>query len=277
MNITFLGTGAAEGIPSPFCNCGTCQHARDQGGRNVRRRQCFLINDDLLLDVGPDLFASCAQFGISLVELRYLLVTHNHLDHFTPSNLQLRAKPFRLSTELPDLAMVAGPSVLATWDLSGGRDSDAGIRRIPFLPGRSVSLSPYKVRSIEATHNLRIGDAMNYIIDDGRVKILIASDTGIYDESIWEQLANEAFDTVIMEATLLNHTPGKEHLNLQDFRIMLDRMRQTKVVRENTVIVASHFSHQSVGSHDNTDSILAEIGVTCAFDGMKMTVSSHEN
>ena len=32
MTIRFLGTGAAEGIPAPFCRCTVCENARKVGG-----------------------------------------------------------------------------------------------------------------------------------------------------------------------------------------------------------------------------------------------------
>ena len=28
----FYGTGAAEGVPSPFCDCPMCNYAREHGG-----------------------------------------------------------------------------------------------------------------------------------------------------------------------------------------------------------------------------------------------------
>ena len=37
----FYGTGAAEGVPSPFCDCPMCNYAREHGGKDVRKRSCF--------------------------------------------------------------------------------------------------------------------------------------------------------------------------------------------------------------------------------------------
>ena len=38
MNIQFLGTGAAEGIPALFCQCPLCRKAEAAGGREIRTR-----------------------------------------------------------------------------------------------------------------------------------------------------------------------------------------------------------------------------------------------
>jgi L-ascorbate metabolism protein UlaG (beta-lactamase superfamily) len=268
LKITFLGTAAAEGIPSPFCGCPTCEHARAEGGRNIRKRQSALINDDLLIDLGPDLFASCAQHGLSLVPVTTVLVTHSHLDHFSVSNLILREKPFRLATELPELTMVAGPSVWMKWDESGGKDQASGLRRVPFLPGRTLTAGRYTVRSVAATHNSRIGDAMNYIIDDGTTTILYASDTGMYKEHVWREFEGVRLDAVVMESTIGYHPSGKEHLNFGDLGLMMRRLEELGAIDGQTVRIATHFSHQGVEPYEQTKTILAEMGIRCAYDGM---------
>jgi phosphoribosyl 1,2-cyclic phosphate phosphodiesterase len=271
MKITFLGTAAAEAIPSPFCDCSVCEHARSNGGKNMRRRQSALINDELLIDFGPDVISSCGTFGISLIRVNTLLVTHSHSDHFVPTELNMRAKPFRLATELPELTMVAGPSVWAKWDQAGS-DAHAGIRRVPILPGRSVEVNGYRVRAIEATHNSRIGDAMNYLIDDGRTKLLYASDTGLYADHVWEELRDAALDGVVLEGTSWRVAPGKEHLNESDFAQMLASLRRIGAVDERTAVIASHFSHQGVFPHDELEAKVRKHGAICAYDGLTVEI-----
>lgn len=271
MKITFLGTAAAEAIPSPFCDCPVCEHARANGGKNVRRRQSVLINDNLLVDFGPDVISSCAAFGISLIGVTTLLVTHSHSDHFVPTELAMRAKPFRLATELPEMTMVAGPSVWTKWDQVES-DAYAGIRRQPILPGRSVEVNGYRVRAIEAAHQSRIGDAMNYIIDDGRIKLLYASDTGLYADHVWEELRDAALDGVLLEATSWRVGPGKEHLNESDFAQMLESLRHVGAMHDRTVVIATHFSHQGVFPHDELKEKVKKHGAICAYDGLSVEI-----
>jgi glyoxylase-like metal-dependent hydrolase (beta-lactamase superfamily II) len=272
MKLTFLGTAAAEGIPFPFCECATCRHARANKGRNIRKRQTLLVNGDLLIDVGPDLYASCAELGLSLAELRYLLVTHSHEDHFHAHNLMLRARMFRLETELPELTVIASPSAWAAWKASGGRDESASLRRVPFLPGHEAELGPYRIEAIEASHMPETGDAMNYIVGDGKKTLLFASDTGKYRDAVWERLAGRRFDAVVMEATLGHKQQGKRHLSFSDYRFMLDRMRAIGAVGPDTRLFATHFSHQCVEPHDKLEADFRSIGVVCAFDGLTAEV-----
>ena len=51
-----------------------------------------MINNDLLIDIGPDLFTACAMHDVDLLNMKYVLVTHSHLDHFNIQNLKLRAR-----------------------------------------------------------------------------------------------------------------------------------------------------------------------------------------
>ncbi|ALS26372.1 beta-lactamase superfamily domain-containing protein [Paenibacillus sp. 32O-W] len=272
MKLTFLGTGAAEGIPSPFCDCATCDHARVNGGRNVRKRQSVLVNDDLLIDLGPDLFASCAQLGLSLCGVKTLLVTHSHMDHFDPNNLLLRTKPFRLATELPEMAMIAGPSVWTRWDGHGGSDKQADIRRTTIVPGRSREVGAYTIRAIEACHHLRVGDAMNYVIGDGKSMLLYASDSGLYEGHVWKELEGTRFDGVVMEGTIWKHPSGREHLNEGDFRLMLNRLRGIGAIDDRTVVIATHFSHQGVGPHEEIAESVKCAGAICAYDGFVVSI-----
>ncbi|ANY72534.1 adenosylcobinamide kinase [Paenibacillus ihbetae] len=272
MKLTFLGTGAVEGIPSPFCDCLTCEHARENGGHNNRRRQSVLINDHLLIDLGPDIFASCAGLGLSLRDLDCLLITHSHLDHFDSVNLMLRGRAFRLATELPELTMLAGPSVWTKWEDAGGNDQGAGILRRILHPGQTVRLKEYTITAIAACHHLRIGDAMNYLIDDGKASLLYASDSGYYEEDVWESLKGRRFDAVVLEGTIWNRPPGKEHLNRSDFGRMVERLKRIGAITDQTQLIATHFSHQSVGPHHELAEEVSQFGAQCAFDGLTVHI-----
>jgi phosphoribosyl 1,2-cyclic phosphate phosphodiesterase len=73
MRIVFLGTAAANAYPEAFCKCAHCQEARELGGPSLRKRSAALINDDLLLDLGPDIMAAAQMHAISLTNVRYCL------------------------------------------------------------------------------------------------------------------------------------------------------------------------------------------------------------
>ena len=268
MKITFLGTGAAEGIPTPFCACATCLHARTHRGVNVRRRSSIVVNDDLLVDAGPDLFSSCVDFGICLNSVRYILVTHSHFDHFYSHNLEIRSSRYREAKGGLATKLVAGPSTLLILDQMGINDQDMAIERVPMLPFNSINLPPYSVRSIAASHAHNLGDAMNYIIEDGRTRVLYATDTGRFTQKTLEHIAGLPFSTVIVESTNGNGWTGKSHMNIEGVKSTIEQLKDIGSLTGETAVVATHISHMSNPPHGELADILSSIGVLCAFDGL---------
>lgn len=91
MKLTFLGTGAANAYPEAFCRCENCLRARALVGPSLRKRSAALINDDLLIDLGPDIMTAASIHGCPLTHVRYCLQTHGHADHLDPSHLLSRS------------------------------------------------------------------------------------------------------------------------------------------------------------------------------------------
>ena len=106
MKLTYLGTAAAEGWPALFCRCAYCQKALEKGGRNLRTRSQAMVGDDLLIDFPADSFSHMQQNGLNFSAVKYLLITHSHMDHFSPTDLHLRSTSYYahdLTSETLDL------------------------------------------------------------------------------------------------------------------------------------------------------------------------------
>lgn len=89
MEFQFLGTAAATSVPLVFCNCNICQQARINKGKDIRKRASAIINNEMLIDLGPDLCSQAEMYDIDLSKVKYLLQTHSHSDHFEASELTL--------------------------------------------------------------------------------------------------------------------------------------------------------------------------------------------
>ena len=59
MKIKVLGTAAATSMPLGFCNCDICKKARQNAGKDIRKRSSIIINDEMLIDLGPDSISAC--------------------------------------------------------------------------------------------------------------------------------------------------------------------------------------------------------------------------
>ena len=50
----------------------------------------MVIDEELLIDMGPSCFDNAARFGVNLSKLKTLLITHPHEDHLYPQHLHWR-------------------------------------------------------------------------------------------------------------------------------------------------------------------------------------------
>lgn len=274
MKIQFLGTAAAEGIPGLFCACEKCQKARALGGRNLRLRSQALIDDRLLLDMGPDTHASGLRFGIDFARIEHCLITHSHRDHFYTADLyNLYAghshppKDWKLhiygNQEVTERTAQAASAPLLQLE---------AICVEPFAP---FSVDKYTVTALKARHGTT--DPYVYAISDGEKAILYAHDTDIFREETWEYLKSSGlhFDLVTMDCTegTMEDLNYHGHMclgrNVQ-FRQML---LELGLADENTIFISNHFSHNGKDAcYDDFAPHAANRGLWTSYDGMVIEI-----
>lgn len=274
MRIVFLGTAAAEGIPAPFCECPTCSQARIRRGKDLRMRSAVLIDDELLIDCGPDLVAATQKLGLALNRVETLLITHAHADHWLPSNLYWRAPGFRL-TPVPQLR-VFGPGPVTgrlrrdpQWlELA----EQAAVSLHAVRAGRSWQSGRYRIRAVPATHHGPLA-ALLYIVSDGSRKLFYAADSGPLSEPGWRIVAQEApFDAVLMEETMGRTQTWGEHHDLETYLAAHQRFAREGWLNKNAQFVAFHFSHHTHPPHEELVRYFEPHGVLAAYDGMELAL-----
>lgn len=81
MDITFLGTGSAWGVPEINCNCAICREMRES--QEQRDRTSILLTQDnatLLIDCGPDARDQLSRNKVEKIDA--VLISHEHNDHY---------------------------------------------------------------------------------------------------------------------------------------------------------------------------------------------------
>ena len=80
MELTFLGTGAAWGLPEVACDCMICREMRAR--QEKRTRTSLLLKDrhTLLIDCGPDAREQLTRHAVSDIDA--VFVSHEHNDHY---------------------------------------------------------------------------------------------------------------------------------------------------------------------------------------------------
>lgn len=270
MRLRFLGTAASEGYPNPFCTCANCARARALGGRNLRLRSALLVNDDLLVDLGPDLLAGAQKQQWSLGHVTTALVTHAHEDHLDPTNIRFRqeqqmaVRPRRLS--------IFGPPQVVQAILQAVEDVEAVLVDLRQVHGsQSWEHGAYSFASYPANHGKGLLQSYLYAVSDGRRRLLYACDTGPLLEPTWQALSGLAFDVIVLDETLgLGGRYG--HMNIGQFSEHFRRFQAEGTLKPGGRMVAQHFSHMWNPVHDELVGMLEPQGVIVAYDGLTMEV-----
>jgi len=266
MKLTFLGTGASEAYPAPFCHCANCERARQRGGRSIRLRSSVLINDDLLVDYGPDVVAACTMRGLSLSRVETLLITHAHEDHLAASQLYLRAQPFCL-TDLPHLVVYGPADALAFLiDRSPRTPEQCGLSLRAVSPGDAWTRGRYRIVAFAATHGTE--NPLFYAIDDGRHRVLYSTDTGPYSDQTWEAIKEGTYDLAIMDQTMGTAGGGSFHLGIDEVVAYRRAFQREGLLRPGARFVAHHMSHGANPCHEELVELLRPAGVEVAYDGL---------
>jgi phosphoribosyl 1,2-cyclic phosphodiesterase len=290
MKITFLGTAASEGFPDPFCRCAGCEDARREGGRSLRLHSAALVNDDLLIDLGPGLTAAAMKLGIDLAGVRYVLQTHTHGDHLDALTMHARLPrgghpPL---TGMEPIQLRCAEAVLDRLDTilklhERGvtmRDPDVqarfGLEATPIAPWEGFTVGPYRVQTVAASHD-EGREAMLFAIE-GRVsggRLFYGTDTGPLPGETWPRLAELGwtFDLFILDHTFGFGKPSSGHLNQAQFLDEVAAARVAGVIGEETRVIATHLAHHSHPAHGALCRNACEHGYEIAWDGWTVTTA----
>lgn len=280
MKITFLGTSAANAYPEAFCKCDNCVRARSFGGPSLRKRSSILINDDLLVDLGPDIMAASLMHEVSLVNVRYCLQTHPHADHLDLSHLNSRSPGYGV-TGAPCLDFYASRETLekanetymrdlgdtSLYDYKTERRLNLKIHHIE--PFESFTCGIYRITPFPANHASGTG-ALLYAIESNGSIVFYGTDTAAFPTQTWQAFTRleMRFDMVILDHTYGPQQPGSDHLSARDVIEHAGRMRREGFLKPGARVFATHIAHEGNPPHPELEAFAAKNGYEVASDGL---------
>lgn len=243
MSVRLIGTGAADGWPTPFCTCASCTAERAAG--RVRAQASALLDERVLLDCAPSTPLAAERLGISLAGVTLILHTHQHSDHFSPATLM-----YRSWVRKEPLTVLGPPDVVEAAGHWLAPEAAVTLRAVQ--PGDTVEHEGYTVRVLEADHRTGLGrdGATECVLYDlttpSGERLLYATDTGPLPAGTVSAVTGADFDLVLLEESFgdrLDH--GTRHLDLATFPEQLRRLRAVAAITERTEVVATHLSHHN--------------------------------
>lgn len=287
MKLTFLGTGAGETYPGYWCECPHCTYARKHRGKNLRTNSSMVIDEELLIDMGPSCFDNAARFGVNLSKLKTLLVTHPHEDHLYPQHLRWRNTDESLLpltyvekmrhggprfTDIPQLNIYGNSFVMETLRKSLDDMEELKINLHEIKEGKEEKTDGYRILPVRGNHGSQQGFSHSYIIQKDKKTLLYALDSGSYDEDQFALIQEYQYDAVIMEGTTgLNEQYGGHMCLVNNIRIR-ERLKENKCLRENSRFLLTHLSPHWCPPHDWYESIVASEGLELAYDGLQIEI-----
>ncbi|MFN2185367.1 MAG: MBL fold metallo-hydrolase [Anaerolineae bacterium] len=280
MKVTFLGTSAANANPEAFCQCPNCTRARELGGPSLRKRSAVLVNDDLLIDLGPDVQTAAQMYKRSLTAVRYCLQTHAHSDHLDASHLLSRSPEWGVMGA-PRLHFYASRGTLQAAAQVLERDlAPAGLLALEtgeFLnlelhaveAMQTFAAGAYRVTAFAANHDPMV-EPLLYAIQQGKSSVLYGTDTAALPEEFWQELhlRRFRFDLAIWDHTYGPDEEERDHLSAREVTAYAARMREEGLLADRGRVLATHIAHEGNPAHPELAAFALRHGYEVAYDGL---------
>ena len=255
LEITFLGTGSSQGIPTLLSE-EEVNFSNDT--KDKRLRSAIMVThqkSNYLVDCGPDFRSQMLANPYSKIDA--ILFTHEHADH-TAGLDDIRAYCYQQGS-IPVYGEARMLKQLATRFSHIFTEEN----RYPGAP----SVTPHIIDENEILHFKNGLEVIPIRILHGKLPILgyrfqnfaYLTDTKEIPEHSYEKLQNIA----VLVISAFRIAPHRSHLNLQEALELIEKIKPTKAY-------ITHISH-SLGFHESVSKTLPT-NVFLAYDGLKINI-----
>ena len=180
MELIFLGTGAAWGLPELHCPCKICEEMRRRGERRTRTALLLKSASSLLIDCGPDIREQLSRLPAEVPG--GVLITHEHGDHYLGLDelfVYKRLAPRGTFEPIPVFLSAR------SWDVITKRFDyleDMGVIKVILVePGRWFTHREWQIFPFKTDHGSFATGSLGFLMtgpetNEKRVSILYTSD-----------------------------------------------------------------------------------------------------
>ena len=245
----------------------------------MRSRPQVLINDDLMMDYGPDTFSHSLQYGLELDLVRTVLLTHSHSDHFHPLDLILRSEPYAFGQSKEVMHLFGNEKCCWMYEeLLVHPEAPEHLKDyVSFTTARAFSpffSGRYHILPLKAVHDPRENCLLYAVSDECGKTIFYGNDTGSICPETWDAISSLHFDLVSLDCTMGTAPACSSHLNLEECFKIKEKMLLSGCADNSTIFVVTHFSHGCCPLHEELSALAATEGFLTAYDGLVIQLSS---
>jgi phosphoribosyl 1,2-cyclic phosphate phosphodiesterase len=254
MELVFLGTGSAWGLPEYSCACVTCKEMLKQG--ESRTRTSFVIKgvETILMDCGPDLRFQMWNCGVQRPD--FVLITHEHGDHYLGMDDLLafrRSVPREAWTPIPVYATEQ------TWqaiEVRFGYLLGSLVEKRFAEPGKILEGPKTRITPFKTFHGPTAAGSVGYVLEDptvdGHIKLVYTSDFVRIDEE--PSILLEP-DVLVIQSHWLNE-PVKNRPHHMSFQNAIDYIKRWRPKRATFLV---HISGGDQTPGDSTNNTLKKV------------------
>ena len=262
MKVTFLGTGAADWDIRAY---------RD--GEFFRRNSSILINDDLLVDPNSHIFHFAEKNGTPdlFKNVKNIIVTHSHGDHFTPETVE------KLCVG-KDCRIWADPACKRKLIRVLGEKTAEKISFVETARNRDYEIGGYKVTSLRSNHATEDPDEDTrlYLIEENGRILYYGCDSAWIPTVSWNVIREKPVNAMVLELTCGETATYDwrifEHNTPEMLDIMLTMFKKYNLFAPDVKYYVSHLARTLHTDHEGLVEYLKPRGVTPAYDGFSFEV-----
>lgn len=275
MKIKYLGTAAAEGIPALFCDCEVCKKAAKRGGKEIKSRHQALLDDNILLDFGPDTINHIQKYGIRSDLITDILITHSHTDHFYPADMEFLGKGYATRNNKDKIHFYGNKIIVEKakyWQdlLKVPERFDA--KEVKAF--KTFKFRGYEVTPLPANHDPK-SIPLIYLIEKNGKSMIYGHDTSIFADEVFNYLdknLKKPLSFISLDITqAIDKNNRYYHMSMDVFLETIDLMKKKGILDDKTIVVASHISHNGKINHKELAKMFKKYGVILSYDGMEIS------
>ncbi len=251
MRITFAGTGDGRGVPAVGCQCQLCERARDEGGKNHRRRVSVIIRNG----TETILFDTPASVGEMLNEKRIfhisaIFLSHKHYDHIAGIT------EFEYWPE--KIPVYGNISVLGNFEITDRLYEQC---KFNVLHDReSVRVGRIKVTPFDVSHKIPTFGLIFRYEDKRIVHFSDSGNTKLFD---YQRLQVKQAQLVIFHTVAWDG--GTDHIDIITVIKIAERYPKTR-------FVITHIGHNAFSHEELVEKLSPYKNIKVAYDGLEVRV-----
>jgi len=230
--------------------------------------------------MGPDIMPASFSYGKSMADVRYLLQTHSHSDHFDPQIFTTRVPEYK-GVNTPRLQVYASARTLAKMAemvkgegyvdnfLKPTEQARMNLEIFPVKPFESLKIGNYEAIAFPSDHDTTV-ESLLWAVTENDFTLFYGTDTDTLPDETWKgfQEKNLKFNVVVLDHAYGPGVDSSGHLNADRFVQQIRRMKEEELLTDHARILATHISHEGNPPHAELSEYAARIGYEVAYDGL---------